>query len=426
MPNEENTGAGVTLEAVLVPENLNAAWSSVKANDGAGGVDGRNIAQTQAHLREHWEAVAKKLRAWEYEPGAVRAKEIPKPQGGVRMLGIPNVQDRLIQQAIQQKLSEVFEPEFSENSYGFRPGRSTHDAVRKATGFVAEGKEWVADIDLKSFFDQVNHDILLALVARKVRCKGLLRLIGGYLRAPMQQPDGSKQARKCGTPQGGPLSPLLANIYLTPLDRELEKRGVAFVRYADDIAIFAGSERAAERTLESIVKWLKKHLKLEVNPDKTGVGRSDDGSLLGFRLYADGRVGVAPKAIERMKERVRKHWTGRGHVPANEHRNGWQEYIRGWWGYFGRANWQREVTDLSGWIRRHIRKWFWQRWHHPVGRMKALRKLGVKGRGIRVGLCSKGAWSMANHVAIKQALKNAVLRRWGLNHPWDDAKAAIS
>jgi len=258
MPNEENTDAGrVTLESVLASDNLNAAWLKVKANEGAAGVDGRDIAATKTHLRENWKTIAAKLRTGEYKPGAVRAVEIPKPNGGTRTLGIPNVQDRLIQQAIHQKLSEDFEPEFSEHSYGFRPGRSAHDAVRAAAGYVAEGKTWVADIDLKSFFDQVNHDILMAQVAKKVRDKALLRLIGGCLRAPMQQPDGSKQARTCGTPQGGPLSPLLANIYLTPLDRELESRGVVFVRYADDIAIFAGSERAAQRILESTREMAK-------------------------------------------------------------------------------------------------------------------------------------------------------------------------
>lgn len=190
---------------MLAADNRNAAWLAVKANDGAAGVDGRDIARTAAHLREHWGTIAAKLRAGDYQPGAVRAVDIPKPNGGTRTLGIPNVPDRLIQQAIHQKLSGDFEPEFSGHRHGFRPGRSAHDAVREAAGYVAQGKRWVADIDRKSFFDQVNHDMLMALVARKVRDKALLRLIGGYLRAPMQKPDGSKQARRCGTPQGGPL-----------------------------------------------------------------------------------------------------------------------------------------------------------------------------------------------------------------------------
>lgn len=423
MPDEQPRQAA-TLDAVLAPENLRAAWLAVKANDGAPGVDGRDIGETAQHLREHWKAIADKLHAGEYRPGAVRAVDIPKPNGGTRTLGIPNVQDRLIQEAIQQELTPVFEPEFSGHSYGFRPGRSAHDAVRAARKHVDEGKVWVADIDLKSFFDQVNHDILMRLVAVRVRDKALLRLIGAYLRAPMQQADRSEQARKCGTPQGGPLSPLLANVYLDPLDKELESRGVAFVRYADDIAIFARSERAAQRILESIVEWLRRELKLEVNGDKSGVGPSDGSSLLGFRLYADGRTGVAPKAVERLKERVREHWDARQSRTGRQMREQWQQYIRGWWNYFAHADWRREVSDLSGWIRRHIRKCCWQRWHGPRGRINALKRLGVKGRALGQGYSARGAWAMAAHVTVQQALSNATLRGMGLGLPWENAAAA--
>ena len=280
------------MESVLQRENLTAAWRAVEANRGAAGVDGMDVKQTREHLREYWERIAGKLTEGEYRPAAIRAVEIPKPQGGMRMLGIPNVQDRVIQQAIHQKLSPLWEAGFSEHSYGFRPGRSAHDAVRAAQGYIQAGKTWMVDIDLKSFFDEMNHDRLMRLVGEKVRDKRLLRLLGKYLRAPMQATDGSRQKRQKGTPQGGPLSPLLANIYLDELDKELEARGLSFVRYADDVAIFTSSERAADRVLASVVKWIEKHLKVPVNREKSGSGPTDASSLLGFRLYSDGRIGV--------------------------------------------------------------------------------------------------------------------------------------
>jgi group II intron reverse transcriptase/maturase len=329
----------------------------------------------------------------------------------------------MIQQAIQQAMGPTFEEGFSDSSYGFRPMRSAHGAVRKAQGYVVAGKQWVVDIDLKSFFDQVNHDRLMTMVGRKVRDKALLRLIGEYLRAPMQHSDGSRQARKAGTPQGGPLSPLLANIYLDPLDKELESRGVAFVRYADDIAIFASSQRAAQRILESVIEWLKKELGLEANREKSGAGPSGNSSLLGFRLYEDGRIGVAPKAIDKLKEKVRQCWEARQNKTSEQLRDQWRKYIDGWWNYFRLADWQREVRDLSGWIRRHIRKCFWQRWHSPAGRLKALRKLGITGRALGLASTSYGAWAIARHVTLQQALKTSVLARYGIAIPWELAAA---
>lgn len=248
----------VTMEAVLDRANLQAAYLAVKANGGAPGVDGMEVEELRAHWERHGDVLLGKLLGGTYHPAAVRGVEIPKPKGGKRLLGIPTVLDRMIQQALLQALSPVFDAGFSEASYGFRPNRSAHDAVRAAQGFVAAGKQWVVDIDLKNFFDQVDHDRVMAFVGRKVRDKRVLRLIGEYLRASRQEPDGRRVARTAGTPQGGPLSPLLANIYLDPLDQELAKRGVSFVRYADDIAIFAASQRAAERILQSVIEWLEK------------------------------------------------------------------------------------------------------------------------------------------------------------------------
>jgi len=408
----------VTLESVLAKENLNAAWAQVKANAGAAGVDGLEVEGSQAHLRAHWTQIEAVLLAGRYQPEAVRAVTIPKANGGERTLGIPTVLDRLIQQAIHRQLSPVWEPGFSEYSYGFRPGRSAHDAVRTAQGFVAAGKRWVVDIDLKSFFDRVGHDQLMSRVASKVRDKRLLRLIGDYLRAPLQTPDGRQEQRLQGTPQGGPLSPLLANIYLDPLDKELEQRGLSFVRYADDLAIFVSSPRSAERVKASVIAWIEQHLKVEVNRDKSGSGPSDQSGLLGFRLYADGRIGVAPKTVERLKAKVRELWEARQSLTSEQLRDQWQRYIRGWWNYFQLADWRREVTDLTGWIRRHMRKCFWLRWHHPRGRLNALKRLGVRGRSLGHAYSATGAWAMALHPSLQQALKNATLHCYGFIIPW--------
>jgi RNA-directed DNA polymerase len=413
----------VTLEGVLAKENLNTAWQQVSANDGAAGVDGRSVAQSQTYIQTQWPGIERALLGGRYRPEAVRAVTIPKPNGGVRTLGIPTVLDRLIQQAIHQQLSPVWEPEFSEHSYGFRPGRSAHDAVRAARDYVKSGKSWVVDLDLKSFFDRVNHDRLMHVVGQKVRDKRLLRLIGDYLRAPLQGADGTRTARWEGTPQGGPLSPLLANIYLDALDQELEYRGLSFVRYADDIAIFVASERSAERVQASVIAWIEKHLKLEVNRDKSGHGPSDHSGLLGFRLYADGRIGVAPKAVAALKQKVRALWDARQSKTSEQLRDQWRRYIGGWWNYFKLADWRREVEDLTGWIRRHIRKCFWLRWKTPRGRINALRRLGVRGRALGHGYSATGAWRMGRHPTLQQALKNTTLQRYGFILPWSLALA---
>jgi RNA-directed DNA polymerase len=381
------------------------------------------VGESKAHLQKHWETIKAKLLAGQYGPAAVRAVAIPKANGGKRLLGIPTVIDRMIQQAISQALGPTFEAGFSESSYGFRPARSAQDAVRAAQQYVAAGKSWVVDIDLKNFFDQVNHDRLMTRVGRQVTDKRLLRLIADYLRAPMQHADGSRQARKAGTPQGGPLSPLLANIYLDPLDKELENRGVAFVRYADDIAIFAASERAARRILQSVSEWLKRELGLEVNDEKSGTGPCGRSSLLGFRLYEDGRVGVSPKAVTKLKERVRECWEGRQSKTSEQLREQWRSYIEGWWNYFQLADRRWEVNALTGWIRRHIRKCFWQRWHHPRGRLNALRKLGVKGRALGIAYSGRGAWAIAQSPPVQQALNTQMLHRHGFIIPWAFAAA---
>lgn len=409
----------VTMEAVVERGNLQEAYAKVRGNGGGPGVDGMSVVGLKEHFQKHGESITTKLLAGKYQPAAIKASDIPKGNGGVRTLGIPTVLDRMIQQGIHQVIGPIFDIGFSESSYGFRPNRSAHDAVRKAQEYITSGKKWVVDIDLKSFFDQVNHDRLMTMLGRKVRDKTLLALIAKYLKAPMQKADGSKEARRSGTPQGGPLSPLLANIYLDPLDKEVEKRGLAFVRYADDVAIFASSPRSAERILESLVKWLKKELGLEVNLEKSGTGTSGGSSLLGFRIYEDGRIGIAPKAITKIKEKVREIWNAHRNNTSKGLRYEWQSYIRGWWNYFQLADWRREIRSLGGWIRRHMRKCFWLRWHKKKGRENALKRLGTKGDDLKLARSSLGAWKIAKCHIMHQALSNKTLNRYGFITPWD-------
>lgn len=410
-----------TMEEVLRAENLNEAWAKVRANAGAAGVDGRTVEQTAELLGRHKEKLLEWLRAGKYRPEAVKAVDIPKANGGVRRLGIPTVVDRLIQQAIHQTLGPLWEAEFSDHSYGFRPNRSAHDAVRAAQGYVQAGKGHVVDIDLKAFFDHVNHDRLMHLIGRKVRDKRVLRLIGEMLRAPMRLKDGREEPRQEGTPQGGPLSPLLANIYLDALDKELEKRGVSFVRYADDIAIFCASARAAERVLANVTEWIETELKLPVNREKSRSGPSNGTALLGFRLESDGQIRVAPKSVDRLKAKVRDLWDASQSLTSEELREQWRNYIQGWWGYFQLTERRWEVTNLSGWIRRHMRKCFWLRWHHPRGRLNALRQLGLRGTILGMAYSAKGAWAIARHWVMNRALPNQTLNRYGFTLPWETA-----
>jgi group II intron reverse transcriptase/maturase len=413
-----------TLATVLAKENLNKAWKAVRANKGAPGPDGRDIARSEVHIREHWESIEAKLRDGQYEPGPVRAVTIPKPNGGERTLGVPNVQDRWIHQAIHEKLSERCEPFFSEHSYGFRPNRSAHDAIRAAQEYVKQGKRYVVDIDLKSFFDEVDHDKLMHLLDKHVEDKSLKKLIGAILRAPVQRPDGSRYKRGKGTPQGGPLSPLLANIYLDPLDKELEHRGLSFVRYADDIAIFVSSPRAAERVRASITAWIEENLKVPVNREKSGSGPTGASALLGFRLEEDGTITIAPKSIQRLKSKVREIWDARQSMTSEELREQWRSYIEGWWNYFQLAERRREVEDQTGWIRRHMRKCFWLRWSTAKGRLNALRRLGVGPRARGLAYSGLGAWRIARLWQMHQALSNQRLHQHGFILPWTLAEAA--
>jgi RNA-directed DNA polymerase len=406
------------MEQVVTRENATEAWLAVKRNRGAAGIDRMSTEQLREHIRAHWEKIQTKLLVGTYVPSPVRPVEIPKPNGGTRQLGIPTVQDRWIQQMLLQVLQPIFDPTFSEHSYGFRPNRGAQDAVGAAQKHVKEGKRWVVDMDITKFFDRVNHDILMNRIAQVIRDKRVLGLIGKYLRAGIMV-EGVVMSSEEGTPQGGPLSPLLANIYLDALDLELSRRGLAFSRYADDCNIYVGSHRAAERVLESVSQWIKAELRLEVNASKSGVGRPWERKFLGFRINRQDQIETAPQSVERLKDKVREMWRSCQSLSSEELRNRWRAYIRGWWAYYGLAEDRRNVFGIEGWIRRHIRCCFWQRWHNRHGRLRHLRQLGITGRLLQLARSSKGAWRMAQTGVMTKALNNAVLRHHGFLLPSD-------
>ena len=403
----------VSLEDVLTDSNLSDAFKAVKRNKGSAGIDGRDIKATQQHLKQHWHQIEAKLRSVSYSPSPVKGIYISKASGGKRLLGIPTVQDRLIHQAVQQQLSLQFDPLFSEHSYGFRPQRSAHDAVKAAQQYVQEGKAWVIDIDLKAFFDNVNHDKLIYLIREQVKDKGLLRLVRKILSAGIII-EGQWQATRCGTPQGSPLSPLLANIYLDPLDKELEKRGLSFCRYADDINIYVGSESSAQRVYASIVKWIKKHLKLDVNTDKSGTGRPWERQFLGYRITQDGKLSIDSKRLERHKDKVRQLWQANQSLTSQQLVKQWRSYLIGWCNYFSLTQVPWQLRVIGGWTRRHIRKCFWLRWHNRKGRYNALKRLGANARQLMLASSSRGAWRIAASPTIHVVLNNNRLKRYGL------------
>ena len=406
------------MEAIVSPENYGKALKAVIANRGGPGIDGMKTEELNGHLLKHWPKIHGKLMEGTYVPSPVRRVEIAKPNGGKRMLGIPTVLDRFIQQMMQQAMTPIWEPQFSEHSYGFRPGRSAQDAVRAAQEYARTGKDWVVDLDITKFFDHVNWDILMGKIAKVIRDKRVLKLIGKYLRAGAML-NGVEVKSVEGTPQGGPLSPLLANIYLDELDRELERRGHQFSRYADDCNIYVGSQAAGERVMESVQGWIEKHLRLQVNAAKSGVGRSWERKFLGFRLNRERQIEVAPESLEKFKAKVREKWRSCQSRTSNQLRDAWRHYVCGWWGYYQLAENRQPIFRLEGWIRRQIRKCFWLRWHEPEGRKRRLRSLGVGGRMLKVAESSRGAWRIAATGSLQTALSNTRLRRHGFLMPSD-------
>lgn len=396
------------LEEVLERQNMKRAFKQVKRNKGASGVDGRSIKETEEYLKLHWPRIKQEILSGSYKPSPVRRVEIPKPSGGVRKLGIPTVTDRLIQQALSQVLQKIWEPHFSDNSYGFRPKRSAHQAVTKAKLYQEENHRWVVDIDLEKFFDQVNHDRLMSKLRAKISDKRVLGLIGKYLRSGVME-NGLLSSPTEGTPQGGPLSPLLSNIVLDELDKELEQRGHKFVRYADDCNIYVRSERAGHRVMESVSKFIRKRLKLKVNEAKSNVSRPWRVKFLGFSFTQNRspKIRVAKESLKRFKGRVKELTNNRCYsMPMEDRIRKLNAYLMGWRGYFGKCETPSVMSAQDEWIRRRLRTLHWKQWKKCKRRCKELVKLGVsKDLALQTAASGKGPWRLADSPALKIALK---------------------
>ena len=401
-------------EQVMQRDNLHAAWQRIRANKGAAGIDGMTIDEFPAWAKSgHWKQVVTALETGQYQPSPVRRVEIEKPDGGTRQLGIPTVTDRVIQQAIAQIVTPIFDPEFSNNSFGFRPGRNGQQAVKQVQGIIKEGRRFAVDADLSKFFDRVNHDLLMTLLGRKVKDKRLLKLIKRYLRAGVIDNQLHSESRE-GVPQGGPLSPLLANIMLDPLDKELEKRGHKFARYADDFTIVVKSQRAGERVLRSISRYLQERLKLVVNTTKSQVVKTNESKFLGF-TFQGTRIHWHPKTLDKFKAQVRKLTNRNWGVSMKYQLFKISQYLRGWINYFGIASGYQRCVELDHWIRRRVRMAYWRQWRKPRTKVRSLMKLGVHVRAaVACGITSKGPWRSSRTPGIQQALSNAYLKSQGL------------
>jgi RNA-directed DNA polymerase len=404
------------MEEVCERENCKQALQRVKANKGSAGVDGMTVQQLPEYLKQHWPAVREQLLSGTYKPQPVRRVEIPKPDGGIRKLGIPTVLDRFIQQAVMQVLQGRWDRTFSDHSYGFRPGRSAHQAVAKAQQYIAEGYRWCVDLDLEKFFDRVSHDKLMARIETRVSDRRTLKLIRAFLRAGVME-GGLVSPVDEGTPQGGPLSPLLSNIVLDEFDRELERRGLRFARYADDSNIYVRSRRAGERVMASITRFITTKLKLKVNQQKSAVARPWERKFLGFSFTwnREPRRRIAPKAVLRFKERVRELTSRTRGVSTERMAEELTRYLRGWIGYFGKCQTPSVLEDLEQWLRRRLRSAIWKQWKRGSVRFAELRKRGVgKDLAAKTAGSAHGPWRLANSPALAFALSNAYFDSLGI------------
>jgi len=404
------------MEEVCEWENTKQALQRVKANQGSPGVDGMTVEQLPEYLKQHGLEIGRQLLSGTYQPQPVRRVEIPKPGGGVRQLGIPTVLDRFVQQAVVQVLQKRWDPTFSDHSHGFRPGRSAQQAVRQAQKHIAAGYRWVVDLDLEKFFDRVNHDRLMAAVARRIADRRMIQLIGAFLKAGVME-DGLVSPVDEGTPQGGPLSPLLSNLVLDELDRELECRGHRFERYADDCNIYVASKRAGQRVMTSITTFITRRLKLKVNQTKSAVAQPGQRKFLGFSFTNESgpRRRIAPKAQERFKERVRELTSRTRGISLQKMVADIATYLRGWLGYFGMCQTPSVLKSLESWLRRRLRSMVWKQWKRGSKRFQELRQRGVgKNLAAQTAGSPHGPWRIANSPGLTIALPNAYFATLGL------------
>jgi len=401
------------LERILSAENIRRAWKQVRANKGAPGIDGVTVEQFPDTFRELWPKIRSNLVEGTYAPSPVLRVEIPKPDGSKRPLGIPTVLDRIIQQAIAQALGLIFDPLFSASSCGFRPGRSAHDGVRQVKQFIGQGYTIAVDTDLSKFFDTVNHDVLMNRVSRRISDKRVLKLIGKYLRAGVMV-KGRREATPTGVPQGGPLSPLLANILLDDLDKELERRGHHFVRYADDFIIMVKSLSAGTRVMASIRRFLERELRLKVNEKKSKVAPVKECGFLGF-VFVRGKIRWSDKSFREFKRRLRL-FTGRSWFVSMEYRyRKLAEYVRGWMNYYGISEYYRPIPGLDEWLRRRLRMCYWKQWRYARTKVRNLLKLGTsKRQAIMTAISRKGPWHFARTLAAQTGMTNKWLSEQGL------------
>ena len=396
------------MEQLLLRDNLLLALKQVERNKGSHGVDGMSVKSLRRHIMEHWQDIRRSIEMGTYQPSPVRRVEIPKPNGGVRQLGIPTVTDRFIQQAITQVLTPLFDPSFSEHSYGFRPSRRGHDAVRKARHYIQQGHRWVVDMDLEKFFDKVNHDRLMMKVAEKVEDKTLLLLIRRFLQSGVMI-NGVVRDSEEGTPQGGPLSPLLSNIVLDELDKELEKRGHKFVRYADDCNIYVYTRKAGERVKASVTTFIEETLKLKVNQEKSAVGRPWKRKFLGFSFtpHLKPKVRIAPQSLLRVKQKIRWITSRKRPISLEDRIEELNQYLMGWIGYFALADTPSVVKHLDKWVRRRLRMCLWKQWKLPRTKVKRLIALGApKGKAYEWGNSRKGYWRISKSPVLHRTLDN--------------------